>query len=284
MTQLRKAARKKAYLKLNLSGPSGSGKTMSALLMAFGLVGDWSKIAIIDTENGSADLYEHLGGFNVLPLEAPYSPERYISSIDTCLNSGMECIIVDSSTHEWSGSGGCLELNENLAGAKYKGNTWSAWNETTPRHDAFVQKVLQSKCHFITCTRMKSETVMGEDKKVKKIGMKDIQREGWEYELTVSLTIDRDTHKAIASKDRTNIFEGKDPFIITPETGQLIRQWCEQGIEATPKLPTLTAAHPNWQKVVVAMRDGTPIATVRTKYDVSPEVEAELDNLVNLPA
>jgi len=72
---------------------------------------------------------------------------------------------------------------------------------------------------------------MGEDKKVKKVGMKDIQRDGWEYELSVSLMIDRDTHKAIASKDRTNVFEGKDPFIITEETGQLIKQWCESGVD-----------------------------------------------------
>lgn len=235
--QLRKATRKKAFLKLNLSGTSGSGKTMSALLMALGLVGEWTKIAVIDTENGSADLYSHLGDFNVYSLEPPFSPERYNAAIDACLTAGMECIIIDSSTHEWSGSGGCLELNESLANAKYRGNTWSAWNETTPRHDSFVQKVLQSRCHFITCTRSKTETIMGEDKKVKKVGMKDIQRDGWEYELTVSLNIDRDTHKATASKDRTQLFEGKDPFVITEETGKRIRQWCDEApdVEAEVK-------------------------------------------------
>ena len=71
---------------------------------------------------------------------------------------------------------------------------------------------------------------MGDDKKVKKVGMKDVQREGWEYELTVSLNIDRDTHMAIPSKDRTNLFEGKNPFIITEETGQAIKNWCESGV------------------------------------------------------
>jgi hypothetical protein len=73
------------------------------------------------------------------------------------------------------------------------------------------------------------ETVMGEDRKVKKVGMKDMQRDGWEYELTVSLSIDRDTHMAIASKDRTELFEGKEPFIITEATGTMIRKWCETG-------------------------------------------------------
>src|SRR5690348_10107334 len=229
--KLTKATRKKSFLKLNISGPSGSGKTMSALYMAYGLVGDWDKIAVVDTENGSASLYSHVGEFNTIDLEPPFSPERYIEAIDTCLKAGIECIILDSSSHEWHGPGGCIEINEKLAQAKYKGNTWSAWNETTPRHDAFVQKVLQSRCHFITCTRSKMETVMTDDKKVKKVGMKDIQREGWEYELTVSLNLDRDTHTAIASKDRTNLFEGKNPFVITPETGKMIAEWCDSGLD-----------------------------------------------------
>lgn len=228
--RLNRATRKRSYLKLNLSAASGAGKTYSALLMAKGLVGDWNKIAVIDTENGSASLYSHLGEFNTIDLAPPFSPERYMGAIDACMQSGMECIIIDSSSHEWSGAGGCIDLNEKLAQSKYKNNTWSAWNETTPRHDAFVQKVLQARCHMITCTRSKMETVMGEDRKVKKVGMKDIQRDGWEYELTVSLSLDRDTHTAMSSKDRTGLFEGKDPFIITEETGKIIRQWCESGV------------------------------------------------------
>ncbi len=231
MLQLQKASRKKSFLRLNLSAPSGAGKTFSALRMAKGLIGDWSKIAVIDTENGSAGLYSHLGEFNTLDLTAPFTPERYIESIDACIKAGIECIILDSSSHEWSGQGGCIEINEALAQSKFKGNTWSAWSQTTPRHDKFVQKVLQAHCHIITCTRSKTETVMT-DGKVKKLGMKDIQREGWEYELTVSLNIDRDTHTATASKDRTNLFEGKDPFVITEETGVLIKNWCEQGVDS----------------------------------------------------
>lgn len=230
--QLQKATRKKSKLRLNISGPAGSGKTYSALLMAKGLIGSWEKIAVIDTENGSASLYDHLGGFQTVDLQAPFTPERYIQAIDACLAGGMECIVIDSSSHEWSGAGGCIEINEHLAQSKFKGNTWSAWSQTTPRHEAFVNKVLQCPVHVITCTRSKMETVMTDDKKVKKLGMKDIQREGWEYELTVSLSIDRDTHTAQASKDRTELFEGKDPFIITEKTGELIRDWCEKGIDA----------------------------------------------------
>lgn len=224
--ELKKAARKQAKLRLNISAPSGAGKTYSALLMAKGLVNDWAKIAVIDTENGSSSLYSHLGNFNVIDMQAPYTPEKYTEALKVCLNAGMECIIIDSSSHEWN----CLlEENELLAQTSFRGNTWSAWSKTTPRHDRFVNSVLQANAHVITCTRSKMETVMGEGKKVHKVGMKDVQREGWEYELTVSLNLDRDTHLAIPSKDRTNLFEGKQPFLITEETGKLIKEWCDTG-------------------------------------------------------
>lgn len=225
--QLKKAARQQVKLRLNISAPSGAGKTFSALLLAKGLVSDWSKIAVIDTENGSASLYSHLGDFNVIDLQAPFTPEKYIQALNACTSAGMEVVIIDSSSHEWN----CLlEENELLAQTSFRGNTWSAWSKTTPRHDKFVNSVLHLPAHVITCTRSKMETVMGEGKKVHKVGMKDVQREGWEYELTVSLNLDRDTHLATPSKDRTNLFEGKQPFLITEETGKLIKDWCEQGV------------------------------------------------------
>ena len=240
MMQLKKANRQKVHLRLNLSGPSGSGKTMSALRMAYGLCGNWEKIAVIDTENGSASLYSHLGAFNVIDLAPPFSPERYIEAINACTAAGMEVVVIDSSSHEWNGPGGCIDINEQLAQLKFKGNTWSAWSETTPRHDRFLSTVLHAPCHIITCTRSKMETVMGEGKKVHKVGMKDVQRDGWEYELTVSLNIDRDTHLATPSKDRTNLFEGQPAFVITEATGELIKQWCETGVD--PIATAITAA------------------------------------------
>lgn len=231
--ELVRATRKKSKLRLNLSAVSGAGKTMSALLMAKGLVGDWEKIAVIDTESGSASLYSHLGAFFTLDLRPPFSPERYIEAINKCLDAGIECIILDSATHEWSGDGGCLQINQSIANSQFKGNTWAAWSVVNPRHDAFVSKILHSPAHFITCTRSKDETVMGDDRKVKKVGIKDIQRDGWEYELTVSLHIDRDSHKAsaVGGKDRTGRFEVMDPFIITEKTGEMIRDWCNEGVD-----------------------------------------------------
>lgn len=226
---IQKASRKQAKLRIGVSGPSGSGKTYSALLLARGLASSWDKVVILDSENGSGELYSDLGEYNVISLKAPFTPESYTEAIKAAEEAGMEVIVIDSVSHEWDGKGGCLELNELLAASKYKGNTWSAWSETTPRHQRFIEAITTSTCHVITTVRNKVETVMGDDKKVKKVGTKEVQREGFEYELTVNFNIDRETHRAIASKDRTNLFETRDPFIITVKTGEELAAWNQSG-------------------------------------------------------
>ena len=241
---LRKATRQKTKLRIGLSGPSGSGKTYSALQLASGLAA-WDKIALIDTENGSGDLYSHLGGYHVLPLTAPFTPERYIEAIEACQKAGMEVIILDSATHEWDGIGGCLESNDLIAKTRFKGNTWSAWSVTTPRHQKFIQAIVASPCHVVSTVRSKTDTIQTEDKKVKKVGMKEIQRDGWEYEQTLNFNLDRDGNIAIASNDRTELFSNADPFKITPETGKKLLDWANSGVEPLPPVkvqPTATQA------------------------------------------
>lgn len=228
MLQLRKATRQKAKIRLGLSAVSGGGKTYSSLLIGYGITKDWSKIALIDTENGSGDLYANLGDYNVVTLEAPYSPERYIEAIKACEDAGMELIIIDSITHEWDGKGGCLEIQSKLGGR------YQDWATVTPRHDAFINAILSSKCHIITTVRRKQDYEMTKDNngkvKVEKAGLKEVTREGFEYELTVNLEIDV-RHNATASKDRTGLFIDNPPFIPTIETGELIREWCESGVD-----------------------------------------------------
>lgn len=225
---LRKATRKKAKIRLGLSAVSGAGKTYSAILIAKGLCADLSKVAVIDTENGSADLYAHLGEYNVLPLTAPFTPERYIEAIRACEKAGMEVIIIDSISHEWDGKGGCLEIVESLGG-KYQD-----WAKVTPRHQAFLEAILHSPSHIITTVRRKQDYEMIKDGsgkvKVEKAGLKEVTREGFEYELTINLEMDT-YHNATASKDRTNLFMGKPAFVPSEKTGEIIAQWCEQGEE-----------------------------------------------------
>ncbi len=228
-----KATRKKAKLRLALTGPSGSGKTFGALQIAKGLGG---KIACIDSEKGSASLYENIVPFDVLELSAPFTPEVYISAIKEAEKAGYDILIIDSTTHEWSGPGGCLELLEDLAKAKYRGNTWSAWNEITPRHRAFIDAMLHSNMHIIATGRSKTETAQSEvngKKTVVKLGVKTEQRDGFEYEFTVVLDITHAGNYATASKDRTGLFAG-DPKKISEETGKTLLAWLETGIEVNP--------------------------------------------------
>jgi len=224
MSGFKKAERKQARLRLALAGPSGSGKTYSALQLASGLGG---RIAVIDTEHGSASLYADTVEFDVMELHAPYSPERYIAAIKDAEEAGYSTLIIDSYSHEWTGPGGCLEINDAIAKAKYKGNTWSAWNETTPRHRALIDKILTSPMHIICTMRSKTETVQGEGKKILKLGMKSEQRDGSEYEFTVVLDLVHDGNVAVATKDRTKLF--KEPEVITPNTGERLLAWLNDG-------------------------------------------------------
>jgi len=221
--QLQKAERKQAVIKLAIQGPSGSGKTYSSLLLAYGLAGNWNQIAVIDTENNSSHLYSHLGNYNVLSLSEPFSPERYIEAIETCEKAGMRVIIIDSISMEWEGSGGIIESHGNMAG-----NSFTNWNKMTPRHNAFVQKILQSSCHVISTIRSKQDYVLT-DKNGKmvpeKVGLKGVQRDGTDYEMTIVLDLDI-KHQTTASKDRTGLFLNPLPFTITEQTGNKIKTWC----------------------------------------------------------
>lgn len=222
--QLRHSERKKAKIKLAIQGVAGSGKTYSALLLAHGLTnGDFSKVAIIDTENGSADLYAHLGQYNVLTLPPPFTPEKYIKAIDVCTDAGMEVIILDSTSHCWDY---LLDYHSNLAG-----NSFTNWAKITPLQKSFTDKILQCDAHVIATMRTKQDYVLNQkDGKYipEKVGLKAVQKEGLDYEFTVVFDVDI-KHFAISSKDRTGLFMGKPEFIINSHTGKKILEWCNSG-------------------------------------------------------
>lgn len=209
-----------------LQGPSGSGKTKSSLLIAYGLCGSWEKIGVIDTENRSADLYADLGPYQVLPLTAPFTPERYMEALNICISAGMQVIVVDSVSHEWEGIGGILETHSGMLG-----NSFQNWAKLTPRHNAFVQTLLQCDAHVIGTIRAKQEYVLSEKngKQVpEKVGLKGVTRDGMDYEFTVVLDLDS-MLKARCSKDRTQLFTGKPEFVPSVETGRMILDWCNAG-------------------------------------------------------
>lgn len=218
--EIRKVERKRAKIKMAIQGSSGSGKTMSALLIAYGLCGNWNKIVVIDSENNSADLYSNLGSYNVLNISSPNTPEKYIEAIEMALKATMEVIIIDSTSHCWDY---LIQFHSEMSG-----NSFTNWGKITPRQNSFINAILQADAHIIATMRVKQEYVLNQkDGKYvpEKIGLKAVQRDGVDYEFTLVFDIDS-KHNATTSKDRTNLFEGKPQFKITSKTGEEILKWC----------------------------------------------------------
>lgn len=228
--EIRRAERKKAKLRLGISAPSGGGKTYSSLLMAFGLGG---KVGLIDTEHGSGDLYAHLGEYDIIGIEAPYSVSKYREAIKAFEVAGYDTIIIDSLSHAWAGDGGLLDKQGKLADRGT--NSFAAWRTITPEHNALVESMLQSPCHIIATMRSKQEYVLEINDKgkqtPKKVGMAPVQRDGMEYEFTVMLDVDMN-HIASASKDRTSLFDGQF-FKIEQKTGEILLNWLDSGVTPT---------------------------------------------------
>ena len=227
--QLKKAEKKKVKIKIGLQGSAGSGKTYSALKMALGMTdNDITKIAVIDTENGSASLYSDIfGEFLTLELAPPFTPERCIEAINICEKADVKVIIFDSISHEWIGEGGIINLAESMAG-----NSFTNWGKLTPRHNRFINRILSCQKHMICTMRSKQDYILVENEKGKmapeKVGMKSVTRDGVDYEFTLNFDIDIKNF-ATATKDRTSLFKNKPEAKIDESTGKTIIEWCEHG-------------------------------------------------------
>lgn len=251
-----KATKQATSIKLAISGPSGSGKTYSALLLAKGLGG---KTAVLDTEGGSASLYADFFDFDTWDELDPngFPPEYFISVIKAAEEAGYSNLIIDSLSHEWNGRGGCLELADAIARAKYKGNTFAAWGDVTPRHTKLIETILNTRLNILATMRSKSDYVITKDEKTgkstpQKVGLAAIQRDGMDYEFTLMFELDRESHIACAGKDRTHLFS--DPVLITESTGQRIAQWLTHPQPVTSEPPKQPA------KI-------DPLTYIRTDFD-----------------
>lgn len=274
--QVRDARRSASKARVLITSPSGGGKTYGALLLAKGLSSQ--RIVVIDTEHSSADKYDGADGmpaFRVIEFSQPYTPERYIEAIDAAESDGADVIIIDSTSHEWDGPGGCLELVEEIAKAKYRGNSWSAWSEVTPRHRRFIERMLASRCHVIATARSKTETAQvdeGSRKRVVKLGMKAVAREGTEYEFDVLLDVVHDGHFAVASKDRTGVFAG-DPKPLSVDAGRRLLEWLEPAGDLRRTVETFIASATSRETLA---KVPARIETLRSSGRVSEQVAADL--------
>ena len=233
-----KVTREKTKLRLALAGVSGSGKTLSALYIAYGITGDWSKIALIDTEHGRAKFYAnrsdlHTGTFLYQEMVPPYSPEKYKQMVtegaDAVGPDGV--VIVDSFSHAWNNEGGVLDIKAEIEKKPGK-NSYTAWSDAGKYQNSLVNTILAVNCHTIVTMRVKMEYAMEQNDKGKmqpvKIGLAPVQREDTEYEFDVVLNISRD-HTAFPSKDTT--FLDTWTGIITPELGKSLKDWMDNGVE-----------------------------------------------------
>lgn len=259
MTQMRKAERKKAKLRLGISAPSGCGKTMGALLLAYGILKTahpdwadaqiWDKVCLNDTEEGSGELYvgttKHgitIGSFNYIRISAPFGVNKYMDAQRDAERAGCEIIINDSISHAWNAAGGLLDKKDALSNIKGN-NSYTAWRYVTPEHNAFIDSMLQSPAHIIATMRSKTEYVQEKDAAgktiIRKVGLAPVQREGMEYEFTAVFDIDFDS-LAMATKDRTDLFSTVDGagrlekrrFMLTPGTGAELYGWLNTGAES----------------------------------------------------
>lgn len=227
-----KAKKEKIWTKVLLGGSSGSGKTYSALRLATGLAKKCgSEIAAIDTEAGRIRYYANEFDFSDMQLTEPFTPEKYISAIEDAVNSGFKVLIIDSISHEWNY---CVDIHD-----KMPGNSWTNWSKVTPRHDAFMEKILQAPIHIIATVRGKDEYVLEEKngkQTPKKVGLGFKQRDGVEYNYTATFNIAQDTHIAEATKDNTHIFEGRYE-VLTEKDGEALYDWANAGEEFALNIP-----------------------------------------------
>jgi len=199
------ATKQQTRLRMTLDGPAGSGKTFTGLRFAHALTAAYGgKIALIDTERGSASKYvgESPDGipwaFDVLNL-TQFSPEKYTEAINAAGRLGYAVLVIDSLSHAWEGAGGALEMKQRA------GESWSAWRNVTPIHNRMVDAILQSTCHVITTMRSRMEYVQETDDRgritIRKVGLSPIQRPGMEYEFDLVCDIDW-AHILTVSKSR----------------------------------------------------------------------------------
>lgn len=234
--QIKKAERKKVYVKVALMGSSGGGKTYSSLRLATGMAeeiknktGILGKIAMINTESDRGYYYANEFDYDIVDLGAPFHPERYIEAINYVISKGYDILIIDSTSHEWEGKGGCLELHSK-AGGKYQD-----WAKVTPIHNKFIDSMADSKIHIIATMRGKDQYDMSKDDNgktiVQKLGIGAKQREGFEYEFTCTFNLDQNTNMADVKKDNTHIFDDEICTLLTENHGEKLIQWAMSAVE-----------------------------------------------------
>ena len=222
----KQAVKTESKLRLAIAGPSGSGKTYTALALAAALV-PGGKVAVVDTEHGSAAKYADLFAFDVAPAAPPYHPDGLIKLATFAANNGYDVVIVDSVSHYWSGAGGVLDLKEEAERRMRNPNSYTAWKDVTPIHQRMVDTLVAIPAHVIVTMRSKQDYILVErnGKQVpQKVGMAPVQRDGFEYEFDVMLDMDIENVGRVM-KTRCPALTGKAFDKPGADVAQILRDW-----------------------------------------------------------
>lgn len=234
--EIRRAARQKAWLKVAVTGVTGSGKTYSALMLAQGMA---KRPLMIDTENGSGELYSHLMEYDYIRLAPPFTPAKFVEAIEAAVRNGNDFIIIDSLSHAWRY---VLDYKDGLDSSNPRGS-FSNWRKAKKLFDETMTALLQCPAHVCACMREKSEYTETVDqrgtKTMQKTGTQPIAEPDLEYEFAVCWKLDR-AHQAVATKDRTEIWDVATPFTFSKRTGEQLQAWLDGGAGQLIR-------DPNWQ-------------------------------------
>lgn len=261
MSTFKKAVKTEAKLRMAIAGPSGSGKTYTALAIAVALA-NGKPVALVDTEHGSASKYADLFAFDVLELHPPFHPDRFVEAITDAAKSGYGVIILDSLTHAWSGTGGLLEIVDQIATRMRSPNSFAAWKDATPIQNRLVEAIVAADLHVIATMRSKQEYVVQQDERGKqtprKVGMAPQQREGCEYEFDVFGEMDQD-NTMVVTKSRCPALSGA--VIAKPGTNvaQTLAAWLHGVTLPSPAVNTTTGEIHEPPAPVIAQAEVTPV-------------------------
>lgn len=231
------ATRKAVPMLVSLSGTSGSGKTFSGLLLAAGIAGE-DRVGMIDAENGRGTLYEDdpairaalPNGYAYTAITPSYTPARYVMALRSMEAAGVKVCLIDSTSHEWEGEGGCCDIAENN---KLRG--MPNWSMAKREHKKFLAYCLSSPMHIIFCLRARDKVKITQDNKVVPIGIQPIAEKNFVFEMLLSLLFDEASHHyngLKVPKMLTGIFKGSE--LITREHGVAIRKWADGGAALGP--------------------------------------------------
>jgi hypothetical protein len=236
-----RANKEQAKARIALTGPTGSGKTYTALVVASGL---GERVAVIDTERGSASKYADEFAFDTLHMNS-FEPSALVDALAVAAHAGYDVLVVDSFSHFWSGTGGILEQVDHAAKRIGGGNSFAGWKEARPMERSMIDALLAFPGHVLVTMRTKTEYVVDHDERgrkvPRKVGLKPDQRDGIEYEFDIVGELDQE-NTLVVSKSRAKPLSGM--VIHKPDTkfAEVVLEWLNAGRPAPTVADYVAAA------------------------------------------